>query len=297
MTTNEITSTAIQNLPLIYFDVSLHGKSPTRKNKDKENKILAETGAEKGVIRVQQEVVPERWQKPLTSVQTKIRAYFDNYAFRLNSGYAIPVKLYDSFVRDLKPLLDKHEVCVNALCNAVESGAIVEEAERRSNGEFNRDVLPQTCGEVRAAYQVSIRHRADLGSKVIMQALSELAEETRTKVETLVREGLEQAEAEGQRSMVGFIMDEVVAFLKDVEGRCSEGGQRQWKTLLDKFTRITEKLPAYNITNNPEVSSAIERVFQTFKNLDAANLKADEAYRKKTAENAREVLENLPKIF
>jgi hypothetical protein len=285
--------TSLNNLPMIFLGLSLHSKSPTKKNKGKELKLSAESGAEIGVMKVQQEVVPELWQKPITSIQGKIYNYFENNCFRVNDSYAIPVGHYETFMADVQKMIDTHDVLVNALCDAVDSGKIVEEAQRRSKGDFNPALLPKSCGEVKAAYWVDIRHKADLSSPVIAEALSQLAESTRKSVEEKVKADAEKAEAEGQLSVVGFVMDEITAFLKDVSVRCGEGGKRQWKTMLDKFVRITEKLPAYNITGNPAISTAIAKVYQTFKDIDSDALKNDEAYRKAQGETAKTLLADI----
>ena len=285
--------TSLNNLPMIFLGLSLHSKSPTKKNKAKEAKLSAESGAEIGVMKVQQEVVPELWQKPITSIQGKIYTYFENNCFRVNDSYAIPVGHYESFMADVQKMIDEHDVLINALCDAVATGKIVEEAQRRSKGDFNPNLLPKSCEEVKAAYWVEIRHKADLSSPVISEALSQLAESTRKSVEEKVKADAEKAEAEGQLSVVGFVMDEITAFLKDVSVRCGEGGKRQWKTMLDKFVRITEKLPAYNITGNTAISNAIAKVYQTFKDIDADALKTDEAYRKAQGETAKTLLADI----
>lgn len=284
----------LNDLPLINYTISLHCPAPTKKRADKEEQLTSESGAEKGSIRVQQERIPAIYQKPISATQAKIRAYFDKNAFRLNDTYAIPVKQYVSFEAGYQNLLQQHDAYVSALCEAIENGSIIEEAKRRLGDDFDPSYLPSSCEAVKQAIRVNIRTGADLSSRVITEALNDLADDTKAEVESRVRADMEQAEAEGQTSIVSFVMDEIVEYLKDIQNRCLNGAKgTHYKTLLDKFVRITEKLPAYNVTGNPAVSNAIAKVYEAFKSIDKDNLKADEAYRKVTAETAKTVLADI----
>lgn len=282
------------NLPLLNYSVNLQCPSPTKKRKDKEDEITTAAHAERGNLRVQQERIPEKWQKPISNVQGRIRNYFDQNCFRLNDTYALPISQYESFEAGLKKLTDEHEVAVNALCMAIESGEIVREAQRRAGDEFNPAFLPSSCENVRSAIRINISHRADLSNPAISKALADLAEDTRAEVEKKIREDAERAEADGQTSIVGFVMEEVIDFLKDVSTRCADEGKRKhFQTLFDKFRRITEKLPSYNVTGNPKIAEAIAKVYDTFKALDKENLRDDLTYRKETAETAKTLLVDL----
>lgn len=287
-------TTKIQNLPLLNYRMSLHCPAPTKKRKDKEDQLTAQAGAERGAIRVQQERIPEKWQKPISACQAKIRAYFDKNAFRLNDSYSIPVSQYDSFEAGYQHLLKEHEVLVGVLCDAIASGEIIEEAKRRAGEDFIADFLPTSCDAVRSAIHVNIHVSTDLSSPVINQALADLADETRKTVEERVRTDMEKAEAEGQSSLVSFVMDEIVAYLRDIQDRCSTDGKgKHFKTLMDKFVRITQRLPSYNVTGNPVVSNAIQRVYDAFKELDKETLRDNEEYRKETLETAKNLLADI----
>lgn len=284
----------LKDLPLIHYSLSLHCPAPTKKRKDKEDRLTAESGAERGSIKVQQERIPEKFQKPISATQAKIRAYFDKNAFRLNDTYAIPVKSYQSFEAGYANLVQMHDAYVAALCNAIEDGSITEEAKRRLGDDFDPSFLPSSCEAVRSAIRVNIRPVADLSSPVIAEALNSLADDVKEEVEQRIRENMEKAEAEGQTSIVSFVMDEIVEYLKDIQTRCTEGGKgTHYKTLLDKFVRITEKLPSYNVTGNPAISAAIEKVYEAFKSLDKETLRDDETYRKVQAETAKKILADL----
>jgi len=284
----------MNELPLINYRISLHCPAPTKKRRDKEDELTASANAERGAYRVQQERIPAVWQKPISAAQAKIRKYFEDNAFRLNDTYAVPVAQYTAFEAGYAKLIQQHDAYVDALCEAIESGAIVEEAKRRMGDDFDPAYLPQSCDAVKAAIRVNISTVADLSSPVITQALADLAEDTRKEVEDRVRRDMAQAEADGQTSIVSFVMDEIVAFLKDVDERCSKGAARtHYKTMLDKFTRITEKLPAYNITENPTISAAISRIYETFKTLDKSDLKTDDSYRRETADKAKAILTDI----
>jgi hypothetical protein len=285
---------SIKDLPLINFRISLHCPAPTRKDKKKEDELTAQSGAERGAIRVQAERIPEKFQKPISACQAKIRSYFEKNSFRLNDSYAIPVKQYDSFMVEVNRLMAEHDVYVNRLCEAIDSGEIVEEARRRMGADFDPAFVPASCDAVKSAIKVVIRPHADLTSPVIASALADLAEDTRNEVETKVREEMERAENEGQTSIVSFVMDEVREYLVDIATRCDEGAKgTHYKTLLDKFVRITQKLPAYNVTGNPAVSNAIERVYEAFKTLDKTTLKNSEDYRRKQVETAKTILADI----
>jgi hypothetical protein len=285
----------LNELPLINYNLSTHAPAPTRKSKDKEDQLTAEAGAERGAIRVQQERIPEKYMSPITSTQNKIRNYFDKNAFRLNDTYAIPVKAYASFEEGYRNLVQQHDAYVAALCMAIEDGSIIEEAKRRMGAEFDPSFLPSSCDAVRSAIRVHITTVADLSSPVITAALNELADDVKAEVEERVRKDMEQAEANGQSSIVSFVMGEIASFLKDVQSRC-DGEDMKGKrlsTLMDKFVRITEKLPSYNVTGNPAIANAIAKVYETFKSLEVDNLRKDADYRKVTVETAKTLLSDI----
>lgn len=284
----------LNELPLINFRISLHCPAPTRKRKDKEEQLTASAGAESGTIRVQQERIPAKYQKPISAIQAKIRKHFDDNAFRINDCYAIPVAQFEAFEASYQHLLQEHDAYVSALCMAIESGEIVEEAKRRMGDDYDASFLPSSCEAVRNAIRINIRTIADLSSPVIAQALSQLADETVIEVTERIKQDQAKLEAEGQSNIVSFVMDEIVHYLKDIQTRVGAGEKRtHYKTVLDKFTRITEKLPAYNVTGNPQIANAIDRIYDTFKGLDKDALKEDATYRTTTVQNATDILSEI----
>ena len=87
---------------------------------------------------------------------------------------------------------------------------------------------------------------------------------------------------------------EIVEYLKDIQHRVGTNAKgARYQTILDKFTRITEQLPAYNITENPQISSAIDRIYETFKSLDKDTLKKDALCRDKTVNEAKLILTDI----
>lgn len=288
----------LSDLPLINYRISLHCPAPTKKRKDKEDMLTASANAENGAYRVQQERIPVKYQKPISAIQAKIRKYFEDNCFRLNDTYAVPIQQYESFEAGYSHLIQQHDAYVQVLCNAIDSGEIVEEAKRRMGDDFDPSYLPESCDAVKSAIRVNISTIANLSSPVITKALEELAQDTKEEVEERVRQDMAKAEAEGQTTIVSFVMDEVIAFLKDVNDRCGRGAERtHYKTMIDKFVRITQKLPAYNVTQNPAIANAIERIYETFKTLDKDALKQDETYRQVQAENAKELLTEVQGLF
>jgi len=285
---------SITDLPLINYRISLHCPAPTKKRRDKEEALTTAANAERGAFKVQQERIPTKYQKPISASQAKIRKYFEDNCFRLNDSYAIPIPQFEAFEAGFNKLLVEHDVHVNALCEAINSGDIIEEAKRRLGDDFDESYIPENCDAVRSAIRVNIRTIADLGSPVIAEALGNLAADTKAEVEDRVREDMAKAEAEGQTSIVSFVMDEIVLFLNDVNDRCTKGAERtHYKTMVDKFTRVVEKLPNYNVTGNPAIQDAIDRIFTTFKSLDKDALKADAEYRAEQADNAKSILADL----
>lgn len=284
----------LSDLPLIHYRISLHCPAPTKKRKDKEDILTAEANAERGAYKVQQERIPEKWQKPISATQAKIRKYFDDNCFRLNDTYAIPVEQYTSFEEGYRKLIAQHDVYVQVLCDAIDSGDILEEAKRRMGNDFDPSYLPASCDAVKAAIKVNVSIIANLSSPVIKAALDKLAGDTKVEVEKRVREDMARDEAHGQSKIVGFVMEEVVAFLQDVRDRCQRGAEgTHYKTMLDKFVRVTEKLPSYNVTENPVIQATIAKVYEAFKNLDKDALKSDEVARSDAAESAKSLLEDI----
>lgn len=284
----------LNELPLIAYRISLHCPAPTKKRKDKEAKLTADAGAEKGAYRVQQEIIPDRWQKPISATQAKIRQHFEKNCFRVNDTYSIPIGQYESFEESYVYLIQQHEAYVNALCEAIDSGEMYAEAERRMGADFDPSALPTSCEEVKGKIRVCINVVADLTNNVITDALNELADDKAKEVTERIKRDQEALEAEGQSNVVSFVMDEIVAYLKDIQERVGAGADRtKYATLLTKFNRITEKLPAYNVTGNPVIANAIERIQQTFASLDKKQLKQDASYRNVTVEQATEILSDI----
>jgi len=287
-------SKKLNELPLINYRLTLSCPSPTKKRKDKEDQLTAEAGAERGSIKVQQERIPEKWQKPIKAAQGAIYNYFNKNAFRLNDTYAIPVSQYAFFEDGYRNLIQQHDAYVAVLCEAIESGEIIEEAKRRLGADFDPAYLPSSCEAIKSAINVSITTVADLSSPVISAALNELADDVKVEVEERVRRDMEQAEANGQTSLVGFVMDEIYAFLKDIQEKCDGDTKgKHLSTIVDKFVRITEKLPSYNISGNPAIANAIAKIYETFKTLEVDNLRKDADYRKVTVETAKTLLSDI----
>lgn len=284
----------LNELPLIYYTLTMSCPAPTKKVKDKEAQLSSEAGAELGTYRVSAEKIPNKYQGPISSIQGKIRAHFDKNCFRINDVYGVPIQQYQRFESSYADLIQQHDTYVNALCDAIETGELMQEARKRMGDDFDASVLPQVTDDVRRKFSVTISTVADLSSPVINDALSKLAETTKLEVENRIRIDQAKAEADGQANIVSFVMDEIVEYLKDIQHRVGTNAKgARYQTILDKFTRITEQLPAYNITENPQISSAIDRIYETFKSLDKDTLKKDALCRDKTVNEAKLILTDI----
>ena len=138
----------------------------------------------------------------------------------------------------------------------------------------------------------------NFGDSRVEAAMQILSDEMKSQLRNEVEASSKKEQAEILSNMQGKITDKVKALLADIQDRVTKGEKgTQWKTLVDKVRHIVEVLPAYNVTENPELDKMIASVKENFGTLNEDGLKDSVTVRAATVEKANQMVDSFANLF
>jgi hypothetical protein len=155
-----------------------------------------------------------------------------------------------------------------------------------------------TTEAIKKSFGISIRTDINYTSKSVQDAMALLQDDLKAQLKTEVEASAKAENAEQLASVTRTIVETIQKFLADVQERCAGDPKGiQYKTMVDKLQHIVNVLPAYNVTNDPELSKLIETVGEKFANMNKDLLKLDATARQKAIDTAKEVSNTFASLF
>lgn len=293
-------STAIdnaRNLPVVYYRVSISGLAPNKNVKEMSAATEETAQAAKGTVTTLLRRIPKTYAGPLTAISGKIRNLFYQKTIQLGDAFAVPISMVPAFRAQLQTLCQEYELYRTKLIEASESGDLERLAKAELSNLADKVDIP-TTDAIKKSYGISIRTDINYTSSAVQAAMELLQDDLKAQLKAEVEESTKAENAEQLTAVTRTIVTTIQNFLADVQERCAGDPKGiQYKTMVDKLQHIVNVLPAYNVTNNPELAKLIETVGEKFANMNKDILKIDQTARQKAIDTANELTKTFASMF
>ena len=285
-------------LPVVVFRFSVHGKSDKTNVRDVSDEIAENAGADEDAVTTLVRRVPKCYAGPLKTVEGQIRNLFYKRAIQFGNCFAVPVAMVPAFKSELSKLEQEYKLHFSRLVEAAESGVLLQTAQAQV-GTLQDKIEVPTVEQIRAGYGFECRTYVNFESATVADALKVLSDDLKASLKADVEASLARDNAEKLASANDKVVAAVRDFLKDVQTRCSKADPKgtQYKTLVDKARHIIDTLPAYNLTQNDELTALVDAIKAKFDTLNKDVLKADPDARQKAVEGAKTIAADFAKMF
>ena len=289
----------IQDMAVGQFTFTIKGSTGKVMAKDATAALRTANDAETSYVNIAR--YPTVNVKTLTSAAGSIRSLFNKEATRLGEYYVVPMALIPKFKAELDARIAEYEAEISKLILAAENGDMIRNLERENGELFSQIPKVPTAEQIRHDFGVEVTFEADLTSELVQGAMKLFTDQTR---EELVKE-IEGQKEEIAKRMVNQANAKPMAELRDlIESVLVQAGKRgddlkgvQWKSIVDKIQRVTEVMPAYNLTGDTTVAKLLEDARVRFSGLTKEVLKDNAQARDQAAIDAKAMSDALADLF
>ncbi len=287
-----------QEMPVVFYRLHIKGKASKANVKELSLKAEQENGAKADTVTSLVVRIPAIYAAPIKSVEGKIRNLFYKKAIMLGDAFGVPIKVLPAFKFELDTLTQEYNLHFNKLVEASENGEM-ETILSAQTAELREKITPPTAAEIRTGYGVEINSFVNFESMAVKDAMKVLADDLKTSLKvdveaSVARENAHQLEASNE-----LIVDKVKKVLKDIMTRCALADVKgiKFATMVEALEEIVNVLPAYNVTNNPEITNLIETIRKTFDGVNKDALKDSETARKNMVAKAQTITAGFAQMF
>ena len=294
-------SNMIQNaveMPVVFYKFTVRGKASKTNVKEMSREAEEAAKADKGTVTSLVTRIPSCFAKPVKTVEGQIRNLFYKEAIVLGDSYGVPIAILPSFKSKLDKLVQEYHLHYSKLLDAAHSGELITILAKQS-GELIERIKAPTVTEIEEGYGVEIDMDVNFTSSAVETAMKVLSDDLKDQLRKEVevsrdRQNKAQLESVGQ-TIVGTVKE----LLLDIQDRCARQDVKgtHFQSLIDKVEHIVKVLPAYNVTNNPEMDKLLSEVKAKFENLDKDTLKVSADERQKAVDAAAEITKGFADLF
>lgn len=272
------------------FEYHLHGVgSGAKKDKDMTNvaNIAADVRDDAGYY-VKRRYPPE-FLKPIVHVDGKIRKHvmdntipYNDYGLRL-----LPVTLSFQFLEKWRELLAERERTIDECANRFHD--MVNKQRIALNGNFRREDYPIDEQSFRESFEVvkKIRPLPDEA-----HILFDLGQDEMTKI----REEMKNELSDGVASGVKNLFDRLRKAVEDMRNRLQKNlddGTSFHKTILTNITDVLGKVPALNLTEDPNLTAFAAEIAEKLASIDITDLREEDHVKKQTVMDVEAILKKM----
>jgi len=193
---------------------------------------------------------------------------------------------------------DKMEFDALADQFALDYPAMVEEAKKRLNGMFDANDYPSPAS-IRSRFSFDIKYLPCPDSSDFRVSLSkEIMEEMKSDVETRLQDALENAMRDARDrviKIVGHMAEKLTAYKPGAEGIRAEGTFHD--SLVQNVRDLADLLPSFNLTGDKKFTKIIDRITKQLCEVEAKELRENEAERLNVAKQAASILAEVEKFM
>ena len=287
-----------EGMKVIFVDVTVKGMSMNKQDKERSKQLNDDGHAEEGTAKVLLKKFPESFCKPITNAGQKVYQVYKTYGMQMYGHYAVPIKIYPKFKDELAKAITQFDLCVSAMRDAVQTGAL-EEIAKVQQGDFFDSSCVLTVQDVDKNFGVLAKTWINLKCADIDKAMAILGEETVSYIKGEHQKAIAEAKKESETVGAKRVAEGISELVTDIIQKCKQESQKgiQWKTVVTHIQKAIETLPTFNVTDNPAVASALKVMEDKLGSIKEYELKNDAEKRKALLVGATELGESFAKMF
>lgn len=268
----------LANLTISHWGSSKVDREATRKTLD-------DAGAENDAGRFTKRLVAKEDLRDLAvnASQLRSRHYYYTLPWLDDGARILPAKLYDDYMKEISRLKNERESLVREFVSRHQE--LKTKAKRRLGRLFKEEDFPTSD---------DLRHEFDV--RVIMLPMPDvddfrvaLPSADVRQMKAQLQEHLERQQA----SSVKAAYERIVKVLSRFQERLADPNAKFKNSLVTNIQELCELLPAFNITNDKELTGITETLLKQFANKDPDSLRNNAQVRVRVARRAKSVLNDI----
>lgn len=259
------------------------------------DEVTRQKGAQHDTARVNKQLLPKESFSKVNAAYSKIRTIHGRYTLPwtdngLDILPAAAVMAYDAEMREARA---EFEAAADEFAAAYP--ALVAAAPGRLGDLFNPADFPDVQ-EVRSRFSVRVRtlpmpdaadFRVDMSEAQARSIRAQIEQEAQAALDCAMRDAWQRI-----ADVCGRMVDRLQAFKPATrKGEKTEGIFRD--SLVENIRELVQVLPAFNLTNSPDLERITRRMQDELCKADAADLRDDSELRATTAAAAQSILDDV----
>lgn len=282
----------------ILVKVQIKKWSNTKRDANLSDELATAKAAKSELLRVNKTLIDSPQVKALSKIGGQIT---NNILRRLcvpwdDGVHLLKVELIDKFEEELRKKRDYWDELVRELGDEYESQ--VRRARIALGDAFDESDYPSR-DDVMSRYSITVEYRPlPEGNDIRVNLPQHKLEQLRSDVESQVTSRVEQA----METVHERVVDTLQSLIEGLERHGQKGADAKRASkfsdnTVNKISELADILPALNITGDPKLTSASNDLLTKLRDLDADELRSDEAKRQSTAETAKSIVSNLTGFY
>ncbi len=269
--------------------LSLSKFEPKKTDKRITKQVLSANGSQPGTLRVAKTLLPDEAIEPIRKVHGEIRDYHYKHtlAWGENNERLLSSAHFLEYQAKMASYRDEHERLADAF--ALNYPAYVDAARVALNGAFLASDYPS-----QSSIRDKFRFRLDFGpvpdaGDFRISVMREAMDELRAGVDARIADATRGAQTDAARR--------IAEPLAAIVTRLSEPDAVFRDSLIGNLREICDLLPALNITGDPTLESARQRIRADLYDTDPDLLRENATVRASTARKAQNILDTMTSFF
>lgn len=285
-------------MKVVFVDVTVKGMSMTKQDKALGAELNDSHNAENGTAKVLLRKFPESFCKAIANAGQGVYQVYKTYGIPVGQHYAIPIANYAKFDNASKAAINKFNLAVSSLRDAVQTGTLSEIAKVQQGSLYNPD-NDLTLADVDTTFKVIPMLWKNLRCKDIDEAMAILGDETVQAIEESHKAAIAKAKKDSELAGVRKISENIKELVSDILEKCNKTDTKgvQWKTVVSHIQKAIQELPVYNVTDNPIVKETLQEMEKVIGGVKEYELKNDDAKRKELATGAQAIATKIGAMF
>lgn len=268
---------------LVMVAINIGMPELTKQDKEETKKVLDDTGAKKGQVRVSKNLYPKESLKKLLQISRAARAYRTDHSIPYFRGMGLlPNKMVLEFMLKMAEFEREFNLEADNFANEY------DEIERKSRSDLGSAYDP---GDYH--HRSNVRRKFQFEVQVLPMPTPTALEKTLDgqisyQLETALRKKIE-AQIDGT---VELCTDKLIPVVQKLAKTLADEDARFHKTLFTNVAEMCELVENFNITGNANIDE-FRQACSALSSFSAETCRTNPIYRKQVAENASKVLDKM----
>lgn len=274
---------------LIGLKLTVRFDSGRRQHADLRGELESSHQMESKTSNVRVQLIGKEYQQPITTAASQLREWFYKRTLPWTDGgvRVAPSSQYMTLMDEFAELNKRFEHAVNELLDSYDQ--IKADCKRRMNGAYREELFPNI-------YDLQTSYASELSPIQIAVPddfrVNGLEDAVQADIKTKAWDIIGQNVQTGVDDLTSTI-SELLADAKDRISRAERGEKVRFGTLQAKAKACVERIKTLNVTDDPVLTKAAERIEASLTKLDADKIKSERGLRDKVVREADAIKSDL----